>query len=123
MRNKPISGRELGFRSKALLIFVILGVCLGTITPLWSQTKYDLERRVVKRVEPEYPSTLKRLYIGGVVRVEVVVAADGSTETMLLTGGNPILGQSAMKAIKQWKFAPATGKSTFIVPLTFDPHQ
>ena len=96
---------------------------MATVPPVWSQTKYDTERRVVKRVEPEYPSALKRLYIGGVVRVEVVVGADGSTEAMLLIGGNPILGQSAMKAIKQWKFAPATAKSTFIVPLTFDPHQ
>ena len=96
---------------------------MATVPSLSSQAKYDPERRVVKRVEPEYPSALRRLYIGGVVRVEVVVAADGSTETMLLIGGNPILGQSAMKAIRQWKFAPGAGKSTFVVPVTFDPHQ
>src|SRR5437660_520170 len=123
MQNNQMTGHELKLCSKSLLICVMLGVWIAPMTPLWSQTKYDAERRVVKRVEPEYPSTLKRLYIGGVVRVEVVVAPDGSTETMLLTGGNPILGQSAMKAIKQWKFAPASAKSTFIVPLTFDPHQ
>jgi outer membrane biosynthesis protein TonB len=40
-----------------------------------------------------------------------------------LVGGNPIFGQSALKVIKQWKFAPGTDKSTFVVPLTFDPHQ
>ena len=122
MQNNQMMRRELKLCSKLLVIFVMLGICL-TITPSWSQTKYDPERRVVKRVEPDYPETLKRLYIGGVVRVQVVVAPDGSTETTLLVGGNPILGQSAMKAIKQWKFASASAKSTFIVPVTFDPHQ
>jgi periplasmic protein TonB len=123
MQNNQLTGCQLGLCSKLLLILAILGICLATVLPLWSQEKHDPERRVVKRVEPEYPATLKRLYIGGVVRVEVVVAASGSTESMQLVGGNPILGQSAMKAIQQWKFAPSTGKSTFIVPLTFDPHQ
>ncbi|HYK50135.1 MAG TPA: hypothetical protein VEU94_10455, partial [Terriglobales bacterium] len=29
------------------------------------------ERRIVNRVEPEYPETLKRLFIGGIVRIQV----------------------------------------------------
>ena len=68
MQNNQMMRRELKLCSKLLVIFVMLGICL-TITPSWSQTKYDPERRVVKRVEPDYPETLKRLYIGGVVRV------------------------------------------------------
>src|SRR4051794_39370561 len=63
------------------------------------------DRKIITRVEPEYPETLKRLYIGGVVRVEVVVAANGKVDGTQLLGGNPILGQSAMKAVRQWKYA------------------
>jgi len=111
------------FRSKLAVIAIAFCLNLIVARPTWSQTKYDAERKVVTRVEPEYPETLKRLYIGGVVRVEVVVNASGSVESMQLLGGNPILGQSAMKAIKQWKFAPGGGKSTFVVAQTFDPHQ
>ena len=123
MQKNQLTGCESGLFSGLILIFAILGLCIATAAPLWAQSKYDPERRVVKRVEPQYPETLKRLYIGGVVRVEVAVAPSGNTESMRLVGGNPILGQSAMKAIQQWKFAPAGGKSTFIVSLTFDPHQ
>ena len=50
---------------------------------------------------------MKRLYIGGVVRVEVLVAANGVVKSTKLLGGSPILGQSSMKAIKQWKYAPS----------------
>lgn len=113
----------LGRHGKLLAMLIVWGVCLTSAKPVWSQAKYDSERKVVTRVEPEYPETLKRLYIGGVVRVEVVVTATGNVESMQLMGGNPILGQSTMKAVKQWKFASGAGKSTFTVSMTFDPHR
>jgi TonB family protein len=121
--NVKAGGHKSLLRSKLLLALVMAGVCLSAAKPVGSQAKNDLERKVVTRVEPEYPETLKRLYIGGVVRLQVIVSAAGNVENVQLIGGNPILGQSALKAIKQWKFAPNTGKTTFVIPLTFDPHQ
>jgi TonB family protein len=108
--------------------FLIAGmlaiIMCGSVKPLASQTQpTTVERKVVTRLEPEYPETLKRLYIGGVVRVEVIVNANGAVQTTELLGGNPILGQSAMKAIKQWKYAPAAGKEKLVVQLEFDPHR
>jgi len=82
-----------------------------------------VERKVLSRVEPEYPEALKRLYIGGVVKVEAVVTATGAVESTQLLGGSPILGQSAMKAIKQWKFSPSGGKEKLVVQVAFDPHR
>jgi TonB family protein len=110
---------------RAFAIAGILGILTcGTARILASQTQpTTVERKVVTRLQPEYPETLKRLYIGGVVRVEVVVGANGSVQTTELLGGNPILGQSAMKAIKQWKYAPAAGKEKLVVQLEFDPHR
>jgi TonB family protein len=81
------------------------------------------DRRIVNRVEPEYPETLKRLYIGGIVRIQVTVNASGRVESTELLGGSPILGQSAMKAVKQWKYAPAGGTEKLVVQLEFDPHR
>jgi len=81
------------------------------------------DRRIVNRVEPEYPETLKRLYIGGIVRIQVTVNASGRVESTELLGGSPILGQSAMKAVKQWKYAPSGGSDKLVVQLEFDPHR
>src|SRR5579863_980625 len=81
------------------------------------------ERKVVSRVDPDYPDALKKLYIGGVVRVEVLVAPNGSVKSTKLLGGSPILGQSTMKAIKQWKYVPAGSEETLTVKVEFDPHR
>lgn len=115
------------FRSYAMhIILAALSLALlFTSVRSASQTTEEVEsdRKVVTRVEPEYPETLKRLYIGGIVRVETTVAPNGTVEDAELLGGNPVLGQSAMKAIKQWKYAPTTGKEKLVVKLTFDPHR
>ena len=81
------------------------------------------ERKVLSRVDPDYPDALKKLYIGGVVRVEVQVAPNGTVKTTKLLGGSPILGQSTMKAIRQWKYAPAPADETLTVRVEFDPHK
>ena len=92
--------------------------------PLFSQSDDGAgERRVVTRVEPKYPPTLERLYIGGVVKLQVDVSANGTVESAQLLGGNPILGQSAIAAVKQWKYAPAKTKTRQTERLEFDPHR
>jgi protein TonB len=83
----------------------------------------ESDRRLITRVEPEYPDALKKLYIGGVVRVEVEVAPNGTVKNVKLLGGNPILGQSTMKAVKSWKYTPAAADETLTVRLEFDPHK
>jgi len=88
-----------------------------------SQEQGTKERKLITRVEPDYPETLKRLYIGGVVRVQVEVGPNGIVKSTKLLGGSPILGQSTMKAIKQWKYAPAATDETLTVKYEFDSHR
>jgi TonB family protein len=80
------------------------------------------ERKLITRIEPLYPATLERLYIGGVVRLDVVISPNGSVQSAKLIGGNPILGQSAIAAVKQLKYAAGNTKTSSIVRLEFDPH-
>jgi protein TonB len=87
------------------------------------QETSSTDRRLITRVEPDYPETLKRLYIGGVVRVEVEVEPNGTIKSTKLLGGNPILGQSTMKALKKWKYAPAGSAETLTVKVEFDAHR
>ncbi|MGB7862744.1 MAG: energy transducer TonB, partial [Candidatus Sulfotelmatobacter sp.] len=64
-----------------------------------------------------------RLFIGGVVRIEVLIAPDGTVQKATLLGGSPYLGQAAMEAIKEWKYAPAVSNETITVKIDFDPHR
>lgn len=104
----------------ALVMSVLLS---PSPTKAQSYDQSSSERKVITRVEPEYPETLKRLYIGGVVRVEVLVAPNGVVKSTKLLGGSPILGQSTMKALKQWRYAPAAAEEVLTVKLEFDPHR
>ena len=109
-----------------LLIFSLLAMAIlrGSV-PLAAQAHdhNPADRKIITRVEPDYPDALKRLYIGGVVRVEVLVASNGVVKSTKLLGGSPILGQSTMKAIKQWRYAPAASDDVLTVKLEFDPHR
>jgi len=116
--------RRLLPRISVTLVLLATALLLSSL-PLAAQSsdQSSSERRVITRVEPEYPDALKRLYIGGVVRVEVQVAPNGMVKSTKLLGGSPILGQSSMKAVKQWRYAPAASEETLTVKLEFDPHR
>jgi TonB family protein len=116
---------EVGGWSGFLLVMGVMLTCglVGSL-PMAAQSYEQVggERKVVTRVDPDYPDALKRLYIGGVVRVEVVVAPNGTVKSTKLLGGSPILGQSSMKAIKQWRYVPGA-EETLTVKVEFDPHR
>jgi TonB family protein len=102
---------------------LLLIICTATARAAQTYENSPGERKVLSRVDPDYPVALQKLYIGGVVRVEVVVSANGSVRSLKLLGGSPILGQSSMKAIKQWKYVPAATDETLTVKIEFDPHR
>jgi TonB family protein len=120
--------RQSGDNSVLILVLsallIVLFVLAGYLSVATAQTYEQSgdERKVISRVEPEYPDALKKLYIGGVVRVEVVVLPNGTVKSTKLLGGSPILGQSTMKAIRQWKYVPGT-EETLTVKVDFDPHR
>jgi TonB family protein len=79
------------------------------------------ERQLVTRVEPDYPETLQRLRIGGIVRLELTISHGGSVENVSVLGGNPILAEAAAKAVKQWVYAPGPSQSRTQVIVPFEP--
>jgi len=78
------------------------------------------ERKLMTRVEPAYPETLKRLGIGGVVRLLVTISPKGNVENVALLGGNPILGESAISAVKQWVYSTSHSRTVAEVSIAFD---
>ena len=78
------------------------------------------ERQVVREQLPEYPVMLKKMGIGGTVRVSALVAADGSVKGTKIDGGNPMLAEFASSAVKKWKYAPAAQQSSEAIEFNFD---
>src|ERR1035438_821898 len=86
---------------------------------VWDAT-IRAERKLITRVEPDYPETLKLLKIGGTVRLRVSISAKGIVDKVELLGGNPILGEAAAIAVKKWVYAAASSSTTTEVSLSFD---
>jgi TonB family protein len=80
------------------------------------------ERKLIARVEPDYPETLKRLNIGGTVRLRVSISAKGNVENVELVGGNPILGEAATIAVMKWLYAAGSSRTITEVSILFEGH-
>lgn len=79
------------------------------------------QRKLITRIEPEYPETLKQLKIGGTVRLQVKVLASGKVATAEVLGGNPILGEAAQRAVRQWIYKSGHASSTIELIIPFTP--
>ena len=80
------------------------------------------ERKVLVTVKPDYPELLRHAQVGGVVRLKATVLANGAVSNVEILGGNPILAERAVTAVKNWKYAPASDKTIEDISLTFSPH-
>lgn len=80
-------------------------------------------RKVIKKVEPQYPELLRQRGIGGTVRLKATVRADGTVRDVQIEGGNPILAESSVRAVKQWRYAPGASETTAEVVIHFSDDQ
>src|SRR2546430_17321251 len=55
-------------------------------------------RKLIYKVEPQYPAELKRAYIGGMVRLEVMILRRGRGRNGSIAGGKPVLGEGEATA-------------------------
>jgi TonB family protein len=54
-------------------------------------------------VKPVYPKEARLAHIEGVVNIRLVIADDGSVAELLPVSGDPLLVDSAIKAVQQWR--------------------
>jgi len=78
------------------------------------------ERQLLRETKPEYPALLKKMGIGGTVKLSATVAADGTVKKTKINGGNPMLAEIACTAVSKWKYAPAPQATTELVEMIFD---
>jgi TonB family protein len=77
-------------------------------------------RRVKSRVEPIYPELARKLRIRGSVRIEVVIAPNGTVKQTRIVGGHPVLADAAQDSARKWRFEPAPGESTEVIDFQFE---
>jgi len=79
----------------------------------------ELNQKVIARTAPSYPELAKRMHLCGKVRLEVVIAAEGSVKSAQMLGGSPVFEKSAVEAVKQWRFEAAAKETKAVILLEF----
>lgn len=111
-------------RTAALLAALILApLGISTIAHGQGQTAQSEEmlRRAKSKVQPAYPDLARKMNITGTVKVEVVVAPNGTVKEARVVGGHPVLASSALEAAKKWRFEPSAAESSGIIDFKFEP--
>jgi periplasmic protein TonB len=58
------------------------------------------------RVEPVYPTLAKQIGRSGRVELRAVISEDGSIQSLEAVAGDPMFFQSALEAVRQWRYTP-----------------
>lgn len=86
-----------------------------------TQSSEEFARRAKTKTQPAYPDLARRMNIIGTVKVEVVVAPNGTVKEARVVGGHPVLASAALDAAKKWRFETAAVESTGIIEFKFQP--
>ncbi len=81
------------------------------------------KRKLKTKSVVTYPELARRMNISGKVKIEVIIAPDGRVRSAKAIGGHPILVQSCLDALRDWKYEAAGEETTQIVEFEFKQQQ
>jgi protein TonB len=64
------------------------------------------EGNLIRKVQPAYPSLARAARIQGSVVLQAVISKEGAIENLKVLTGHPMLVQSAIDAVRQWRYRP-----------------
>jgi protein TonB len=62
--------------------------------------------KLVNRVQPVYPPLARQTRISGTVKLHAIIGKSGAVEQLQVVSGHPLLVQSALDAVRQWRYQP-----------------
>ena len=77
------------------------------------------KRKIKSRTNPVYSELAHRMNISGKVKIELVIAPDGRVKNSRAIGGHPVLVQSCLDAVKDWRFEAGPEETTQIIEFEF----
>lgn len=109
-----------GLKKGLVVGLLLLGGATAIITSdAWGQEEGT--RKAKSKVQPSYPELARRMKISGIVKVQVIVAANGSVKDAKLVGGHPVLATAVLDAVRKWRFETAPQETTENLQFRFDP--
>ena len=64
------------------------------------------QAKLIYGPKPDYPQLARMARIQGTVRLEAVIATDGTIKGLRVESGHPLLVKAALEAVEQWRYQP-----------------
>jgi TonB family protein len=110
----------MGFlRGRRLFAAVAVSVLAVGAVAAQQSTVEDSKRKVKFKVNPQYSDLAKTMHLSGKVKIELTIAPDGRVKSSRAIGGHPLLVQSCLDAVKDWRFEEAREETTQIIEFDF----
>jgi TonB family protein len=62
--------------------------------------------QLIRRVEPNYPPLARQIQREGRVELHAIISTAGSIESLEVISGDPLFIQSALSAVREWRYRP-----------------
>lgn len=62
--------------------------------------------KIIRRPSPAYPPLARQARVSGTVRLQAIIAKDGTIQQLEVQSGHPLLRQAALDAVRQWRYQP-----------------
>jgi TonB family protein len=104
--SKPIS------LSALWVLLLVCGFLLQASAPAHAQEE---TRKIKHKVAAQYPELARKNNMQGSVRVQITVTPEGKVKDPKVLGGNPVLVDAFIQALKQWEYEPGPRSTTVVV--------
>jgi TonB family protein len=114
----------LGMKVSSCVLALMLAGALVSFPAANAQTEnveVDGSRKVVSKLPPTYPAVARTMNLSGSVKLEIVVAPNGSVKTIQVIGGSPVFSQAAESALRGWKWEKSEHETTEHLEVRFKP--
>lgn len=90
-----------------MLIALSCAFCVAAPGAAFAQDEQVSSRKVLSKVEPQYPALAHAAHITGTAKLLAKVNSNGKVDSIQVLGGHPLLVQTAIVAISHWKWEPS----------------
>jgi TonB family protein len=111
-----------GWRGMLMVGLLSIATVIPGFSPI-ARAQEENGRKVQTKVAPVYPELARRMKITGVVKVQVMVAPNGTVKDVRVVGGHPLLANAVVDAVRKWHYEACPKETTEDRQFRFDPSQ
>ncbi len=100
--------------SSSFRVLFLLALSACALTASGQET-----RKRLASPQPSYPELARRMGLSGVVKIELLIGADGEIRESKVIGGHPLLADAVLKALRDWKYERAKSDTKLEVEFKF----